>query len=1340
MAGDTGPAGVITDGNGNVSGGTNALVSITGGTGAQNVAYGEGALWQLTDGDGNIALGNDAGSNYTSTESNNISIGNAGSTGEAGVIRIGTEGTQDSAYMAGIYGSTPGDSGSTSVVLVDMNGNLGSTPLAGIAGATGDTGPQGIQGDTGPTGPTGPAGDTGAQGIQGDTGAQGIQGDTGPQGIQGDTGPQGIQGDTGPQGTTGLDGSGFVVGANDFSSDALNNISTGGGNLAIGLDAGSAYTTESGNVSIAAVGASGDTNTLRIGDSVSSAFIGGIYGVTSNDDLGSQQVVTVDDTGNLGSTSLSTLIGPTGATGDTGPQGIQGDTGPTGPTGDTGAQGIQGDTGPQGIQGDTGAQGIQGDTGPQGIQGDTGPQGTTGLDGSGFVVGANDFSSDALNNISTGGGNLAIGLDAGSAYTTESGNVSIAAVGASGDTNTLRIGDSVSSAFIGGIYGVTSNDDLGSQQVVTVDDTGNLGSTSLSTLVGATGATGDTGPQGIQGDTGPTGPTGDTGAQGIQGDTGPQGIQGVQGDTGPQGVAGDTGPQGPVGDTGPQGTTGLDSSGFVVGANDFSSDALNNISTGGGNLAIGLDAGSAYTTESGNVSIAAVGASGDTNTLRIGDSVSSAFIGGIYGVTSNDDLGSQQVVTVDDTGNLGSTSLGALVGATGATGDTGPQGIQGDTGPTGPTGDTGAQGIQGDTGPQGIQGVQGDTGPQGVAGDTGPQGPVGDTGPAGATGLDGSGFLVGANDYSSDALGNITSGINNLAVGSDAGGAYSTESGNVSIAAFGVSGDSNTLRIGDNVTSAFIGGIYGTAVDGGSIQAVTIDNTGLLGSVDVGTLTGATGDTGPQGPAGDTGPQGVAGDTGPQGVAGDTGPQGVAGDTGPQGIAGDTGPQGASGANGNGLYTDTSETAGGFNALLTDVGDGGNNQNTAFGAWSLVGVSGGTGNIGIGYTAGSAYGDLESDNIDIGNAGVTGETGAIHIGFDQVATTIAGIYGATVDSGSIQAVTIDNTGLLGSVDVGTLTGATGDTGPQGPAGDTGPQGVAGDTGPQGVAGDTGPQGVAGDTGPQGIQGDTGPQGPQGDTGPAGVLPDAGGDTAGGVGTLGNVSGVSNADNTAFGDNALNQVTSGTNNIGIGADAGNTYTTESDNIAIGNVGLAGDTGVIRIGSDQTSTLIAGIYGATVDSGSIEAVTIDNTGLLGSVDVGTLAGPTGPQGNQGDTGPQGIQGDTGPQGIQGDTGPQGIQGDTGPQGVAGDTGPQGIQGDTGPQGSHGLLGNCRGRQRKRVRRQRRPHEHLGWRGQRSIRRLGPRRSCFWKRQHCRGQRRRAAPTLRPRATTSTSATPA
>ncbi len=89
-------------------------------------------------------------------------------------------------------------------------------------------------------------------------------------------------------------------------------------------------------------------------------------------------------------------------------------------------------------------------------------------------------------------------------------------------------------------------------------------------------------------------------------------------------------------------------------------------------------------------------------------------------------------------------------------------------------------------------------------------------------------------------------------------------------------------------------------------------------------------------------------------------------------------------------------------------------------------------------------------------------------------------------------------------------------------------------------------------------------------------------------------------NTAVGSGAGSTVSTGTANIAIGLNAGNTITTTSNNIDIGNVGVVGDAGAIRIGTDgtHTSCFIQGISGANV--GASTAVRVSNTtGQLGTV---------------------------------------------------------------------------------------------------------------------------------------------
>lgn len=109
-----------------------------------------------------------------------------------------------------------------------------------------------------------------------------------------------------------------------------------------------------------------------------------------------------------------------------------------------------------------------------------------------------------------------------------------------------------------------------------------------------------------------------------------------------------------------------------------------------------------------------------------------------------------------------------------------------------------------------------------------------------------------------------------------------------------------------------------------------------------------------------------------------------------------------------------------------------------------------------------------------------------------------------------------------------------------------------------------------------------------------------------------------ANNTSLGSNAGTEITSGTGNTIIGRGAGDVFTTgtgniclgldsgnaltgaNSNNIEIGNVGVSGDSGVIRIGTSgtHTSAFVQGISGVSV--ANTNYVTINSsTGQLGSV---------------------------------------------------------------------------------------------------------------------------------------------
>jgi hypothetical protein len=86
-------------------------------------------------------------------------------------------------------------------------------------------------------------------------------------------------------------------------------------------------------------------------------------------------------------------------------------------------------------------------------------------------------------------------------------------------------------------------------------------------------------------------------------------------------------------------------------------------------------------------------------------------------------------------------------------------------------------------------------------------------------------------------------------------------------------------------------------------------------------------------------------------------------------------------------------------------------------------------------------------------------------------------------------------------------------------------------------------------------------------------------------------------NAGVGHSALKNAT-GDNNVGVGANAGFNLTTGSNNVAIANQGVAGESGIIRVGTPgaQTATYIAGISNSKI-TGS--AVYITPSGQLGTL---------------------------------------------------------------------------------------------------------------------------------------------
>lgn len=96
------------------------------GTSQNNTGIGNGALNNLTSGTHCIGVGQNAGNNYTGTESNDICIGNLGTVAESGVTNIGTQGTHTVCKIAGISGVSPA---SPQMVTIGTANQLGSQAI-----------------------------------------------------------------------------------------------------------------------------------------------------------------------------------------------------------------------------------------------------------------------------------------------------------------------------------------------------------------------------------------------------------------------------------------------------------------------------------------------------------------------------------------------------------------------------------------------------------------------------------------------------------------------------------------------------------------------------------------------------------------------------------------------------------------------------------------------------------------------------------------------------------------------------------------------------------------------------------------------------------------------------------------------------------------------------------------------------------------------------------------------------------------------------------------------------------------------------------------------------------
>lgn len=270
----------------------------------------------------------------------------------------------------------------------------------------------------------------------------------------------------------------------------------------------------------------------------------------------------------------------------------------------------------------------------------------------------------------------------------------------------------------------------------------------------------------------------------------------------------------------------------------------------------------------------------------------------------------------------------------------------------------------------------------------------------------------------------LTTGTSNTILGISAGSSYGgAESGNILINDSGINGESNTLHIGGSpaLTSAYIGGIFGVTPLVPSPLSVVIDSSGQLGTSVLSPITTIDGNTGSASGATITLTTGAGNVDGTALFTGD-------------GVSTITQ-----------TFTDPSSNVGLGSESLSNLTGG--SQNTALGALSAVSISTGTDNVAVGYfslanaltgsrnvalglNAGSNFTGAESDNIDINNNGVLGESNTLRIGSGTgtgsqqlKAAFISGIDGVSVGSVA-SVVSINSSNQLGTTTITAGNGIT----------------------------------------------------------------------------------------------------------------------------------------------------------------------------------------------------------------------------------------------------------------------------------------------------------------------------
>ncbi len=265
---------------------------------------------QFANGSDNIFIGSKAGSllDIFTFHSANILIGHTGLASDTLTTRIGTQGTQTRAFMAGVRGATPALANPLPVG-IDAAGQLGtvfsipgsyvSGPITAVAGSGGTA----IGTSAGNVG-------VASGGLNSAFGYQALTAATSGEwnsvfGYR-----------AGGSNQTGNKNTAFGVGALEANTVGINNTAlgtrslwntTGNNNIGVGYDAGTNATAGNDNIFIGNSGANGDTTTIRIGanGTQTRTFLSGVRGVTT---VGAAIPVLVDTVGQLGTISSSRRV------------------------------------------------------------------------------------------------------------------------------------------------------------------------------------------------------------------------------------------------------------------------------------------------------------------------------------------------------------------------------------------------------------------------------------------------------------------------------------------------------------------------------------------------------------------------------------------------------------------------------------------------------------------------------------------------------------------------------------------------------------------------------------------------------------------------------------------------------------------------------------------------------------------------------------------------------------------------------------------------------------------------------------------------------------------------